>query len=986
MKKLSISLLAVLTALFSAIGIGVTALADDQPVALNNANFISAIAADTDGSFYLEEDIVLDKDSYIPTLLGALDGRGYSVTIDNNVGLIENMGNDAHRDATVKNLTVKGVVTGARDCAGVAANAIGIIENVVVEADISSTNNREIAGFANCNGKYTVKIIDCAFAGTITFKQGFTSASNYPYFGIFFGYNGGAMGGGTIINSFARYTFTIPTAEVEKVKEIEFFNINGDGDTAHEGSVPCEYTSKQDGNNTVYTFDCVVNMKGVTPDSVNDEGIMANYGTPVVRFTLKDNSYRYIDGFDRANAKYVTDFHAESFDKMYAYKDISYLEVEEIGKESMSGSLGGVDGSITSTYSMVTVNTEEEFESFVRIINSAIPATFKDAKTKENVNFSILNTLAISVKLGDNITLDGDANGNPSEFYGIGKHEFYPYRGGIDGNGKSLTVNINAPNGYLIGIIANVSEMKKDIEIKNLTVNGSITGNTKVGLVGYFDMVCNEYVAGGDLVFTNVVNNADITGKVGVGGFVGVTTSAKNKSVVKITDCKQTGDVTLLDGGRYAGGFIGVAGFYLKAGATIKNCVNEGNVIAGDNTKFVGGIAGELSSDLSSIKQASFTGELQKGQNVTVAANCCGKTGAIETDANPEDIASYDKTDLSTIAFKENTWTSGYGSYYELSFNKGFTPNYTLKMLFFDEDEQPVAVGEDGGQPIYELGWNTNREYKVKLDPGKYTVKVKAYNTDGYLKDTSIPAEGKLLSATAEYTVTKKELSYSFANVTTPATGDSIDYFSALKKENPSIKDSKITLPEGAEWVVSYYSGQQKLDAAPTTAGEYTVKLEVNVTDALFNDRYTYETAEYTATLTIQPIITVKVKDVTITKGLNATFEVEVTTYDGTVFTNTSALNLSYTVEGFGTSFTAALTVGTYTVLVTGLDEVNGYVVEYESGTLIITNADSGDDSEIGNGDKEGLPIGAIIGICAAVVAIVVAVGVVFAIKFKKQR
>ena len=302
MKKLSISLLAVLTALFSAIGIGVTAFADDQPVALNNANFISSIAADTDGSFYLEEDIVLGEGLYISTLLGTLDGKGHSVTIDNSVGLIKNMGSDEYRNATVKDLTVKGVVESTADCAGVTANAIGIIEDVVVEADISSTNNREIAGFANCNGKYTVKIINCAFAGTVTFKQGFTSASNYPYFGIFFGYNGGAMGGGTVINSFARYTFTIPTAEVEKIDEIEFFNINGDGDAAYEGSVSSGSTTKQDGDNTVYTFDCVVNMQGVTPDSVNDEGIMANYGTPVVRFTLKDGSYRYIDGFDRANA------------------------------------------------------------------------------------------------------------------------------------------------------------------------------------------------------------------------------------------------------------------------------------------------------------------------------------------------------------------------------------------------------------------------------------------------------------------------------------------------------------------------------------------------------------------------------------------------------------------------------------------------------------------------------------------------------------
>ncbi|MBP5193516.1 MAG: hypothetical protein J6126_02160, partial [Clostridia bacterium] len=508
-----------------------------------------------DGNYKLAADITLPGGQYVGAFYGNLDGDGHTVRIDNEYGLFKNLGSPSS-PATVRNLIVEGNVSGSAAVGGVAQFAVGRIEGVTVRADVRSTARQYIGGFANCSGRNPLVVKDCVLEGSVTLSQGFTAAGNYTYWGTFLGYNGGAYGGGKVEDGVVRYTFTLPTPETTRIRNVEIFN---DNDVKNKKS---GYTARPSGGNTIFTFDCVLGIDPVTIESVNDEGIMAHYGSPVVRFTLDDGSYRYLDGMDRANASFVTDFSAASFDEMYKYADISDLVIRKVSDATYSDDDvlgGGGNASVTSTYSEVTVYTAEQFESFARIVNSAIPARFRGLNGEE-VRLSILDTLAVGVKLGGDIDLtEGDENGNASQFYGLGKQEFFPYRGGIDGGGHTLTVDIDAPNGYCVGVISVASEMIETVKIQNLTVCGTIRGKTKVGLVGYFDMVCNAYVRGGKIAFANVTNNANVTGFAAVGGLLGATSNSEDCVKASFSDCRNNGGVTLLENGKYAGGILGVA-------------------------------------------------------------------------------------------------------------------------------------------------------------------------------------------------------------------------------------------------------------------------------------------------------------------------------------------------------------------------------------------------------------------------------------------
>ncbi len=949
MRKLLIVLLSAALAFCGLTAVVTMASAEEAPIEISTA--AELVAINGGGNYVLTADIALEEGKYINSLTGTLNGNGHTVTINNSVGLINYLGKtdgETVTGGTVKNLTVAGTVKGTGGVAGVANTAIGLIENVTVKADVSSTSNNRIAGIANCNAKNKLIIKNCVFEGTVTMLQGYKSAQNYTYFGMFLGYNGGAFGGGTVVNSFARYTFTVPTSEVASVKAVEFYNVNPDD----ENSVESKYTTKTEGENTVYTFDCVVNMQPVTVSSVNDEGIMANYGTPVVRFTMQDGTYRYLDGFDRANASYVTEFEAEAFNKMYEYKDISYLDIKEIKDATVEEG----DQSITSTYSEITVSSEEEFESFARIINSAIPGAFQ--KNGKPHTLSILNTLAIRIKLDADITLDGDQYGNPSEFYGLGKQEFFPYRAGIDGNGHTITLNINAPNGYCIGLIGAVSEMSEEIAIKNLTVRGSIVGKTKVGVVGYFDMVCTEYIEGANIRFTDVINYADVTGYTCVGGLLGLVASGKDYERTFVENCVNNGNVTVTANGAYGGGIVGCAGFYggHPAGVSIKNTVNNGNVTAESGANYVGGIIGQITNENSVLQDVSNTGTITADSG-KIKGEIAGESGAVKGNVT-DGIGNYKVTSSaafeSKAKFDKAETTNTYSTRHQINVTNNLSKNYKISLIFINSKNEKWNFGS-AEAPVYEREQDSKSQQYVitNLDPDTYTVKMVVRNVEGYYSPEDLGENGKVLENSATFICTKKAVTFKFADVTTAYTGDSVNYFTALdeaKYDKNNYKLPDVSADKGAKWSLEYYKDGAKLDGAPKDPGEYTVNIKLVATDP-FKAHFDYATDTYSAKMTISSKITVTVNYLEITKGQQAEFTVTVTTYDGTTFTDIAGLNLKFDVNNMGSN-TTNLPVMNYSVKVSGVEKYGDYDVEYKSGTLVVKDAAVVKPGD-GNGEEE---------------------------------
>ncbi len=248
--------------------------------------------------------------------------------------------------------------------------------------------------------------------------------------------------------------------------------------------------------------------------------------------------------------------------------------------------------------------------------------------------YAIKDNLSGSYKLTADITVTtGISYGNEGALF----------TGTFDGNGKTITLNMEDPNSQRSALFCSVGACT----IKNLTVKGYVNsrGNSAGGLIGTVkgdnNVINIDHVTmdvdilnannsdngqGGfigaiedkpTVNFTNCTNKGDISGEV-VGGFVGKTTeNSKGAATVKLTDCVNEGDITVQN--RYAdkrgaGGFFGairegtfvtmtnctnkgdITGIYVNAGAyagynhiqninnkryTVTNCKNEGKVVSG---------------------------------------------------------------------------------------------------------------------------------------------------------------------------------------------------------------------------------------------------------------------------------------------------------------------------------------------------------------------------------------------------------------------
>ena len=302
----------------------------------------------------------------------------------------------------------------------------------------------------------------------------------------------------------------------------------------------------------------------------------------------------------------------------------------------------------------------------------------------------------------------------------IGKDNTHYFAGTIFGGNDSDATNRTQRTIYLnvsqsgvdnVGLFGYV----KGATISHLTTAGTIVGGAAVGgLVGYADGV----------TISNCRNNATVTGAYMIGGFVGfgnnvtITSSVNNADITG--EYNKAGTPSGLTKGAYVGGFVGVVN-----GGSIANCYNNGNISAsGDNSDFLGGIAGYTTAPISycaSLKDKTIEGSNQVGGIVGEASGnnakieyCYfgGKINGLWNDNSAKlDFICAEKEDGSSVS---NSWklssaiqgATGNRQYTNAGHSIQVASAFTLSPSYFDGTEYTPYTAVDGWQNILTVNIN----------------------------------------------------------------------------------------------------------------------------------------------------------------------------------------------------------------------------------------------------------------------------------------
>ena len=377
------------------------------------------------------------------------------------------------------------------------------------------------------------------------------------------------------------------------------------------------------------------------------------------------------------------------------------------------------------------------------------------------------------------------------ELVPIGKDSTHYFAGTIFGGNDSdannrtmrtITLNIQSGDVSNVGLFGYV----KGATISHLTTAGSIAGGAAVGgLVGYADGV----------TISNCRNNATVTGAYMIGGFVGfgnnvtITSSVNNADITG--EYNKAGTPSGLTKGAYVGGFVGVVN-----GGSIANCYNNGNISAsGDNSDFLGGIAGYTTAPISycaSLKDKTIEGSNQVGGIVGKASGnnakieyCYfgGKINGLWNDNSAKlDFICAEKEDGSSVS---NSWklssaiqgATGNRQYTNAGHSIQVASAFTLSPSYFDGTEYTPYTAVDGWQNIL-------------------TVNINAFQILGRTESGKFLAlhDGSNKSTLPNKTVIGKEKNSTGSPAKTDLVVNFIVYYNANTKQNvvAELKDIKI--------------------------------------------------------------------------------------------------------------------------------------------------------------------------------------------------
>ena len=546
------------------------------------------------------------------TVVQNVDVSGNLSAVADCIGGIVGYAN-GHAAVKASGCDVEGTVLTTSTRIGGLSGAGGTFSDCVVYADVLGAQlvggltggyKQDIASGDKVSGIDFGSYTNCFVQGNVYLIG--EHAGNYPYWGLINGY--GAYCKYTLSN--VGQNISVNYTSSKTISEVRIFG----NDSTPSGIVVEEAANTTSGSfkepvtlSQTYAGGALGGMDLLSDTKV--VGITGNYGGFTIRFKMEDGTYKYVSTMNK-NAtftdatgveKYYTCFQSKfdiNLDDLTSYVD----NFANINIDTSKGTKSFTNGDI-DVWGTAPISNANDLEHLAWVINGAIPTTFA------NAYYNSRSGITISVQLQNDIDLTverKDANGNVlnrnsrgeiiNEFRGFGLVEMYPYRGNFYGNNKTLTVNMNMPGAYILGIICCSTEQEAGIKIENLTLNGTIVGRQRVGIVGMHD----NFARNSSVTYTNVINNANITAESQVGAFIGeaqgngtVVMGMGTQETAKIilNNCVNNGNITATVGD--AGGFAGMLDQRKDKYTviTINNCANNGIVSA---YRYAGGFVGVI--------------------------------------------------------------------------------------------------------------------------------------------------------------------------------------------------------------------------------------------------------------------------------------------------------------------------------------------------------------------------------------------------------
>jgi hypothetical protein len=503
---------------------------------------------------------------------GIFDGNHHTITANinnsstNYVALISSI-----RNATIKDLTITGSISGGQHCSGLVSVADGTntISNVSISATITGTNSH-CAGVLGHSYSSVTTINDCIFTGTI---NGRSSGSTI---GVFNGWSGST--GVSINNCVEAGTYT---------NNSTFNPIAISGLISYSNNY---FITPAKNSNYVYG----TQMSTSIPDGeVYGQLTVAGntYYIPTVVSGIGD-IYELID--DPITPEPIVTYIGNSLTKGTDYT-VSYSNNDAVGTATVTitgaGEFSGEKNINFAIYSLeyILIGTAEQLRNFAALVNSGV----------KNANG----------KLIADIDLAGD---DDNQWTPIGT-DANIYNGTFDGQGftiKNLYYKQQVEGVGLFGF-ANSGAYIKNVRVEGTvdnSTNGAGAGNSGTqtcagGIIGksYGATVLNCSFSGNVISYSNV------------GGLVGWGTAT-------IVNCYNEGTVTFHSTANQAGG--GVHGY--DGSPQLKNCYNVGSVINNGSSTFA---IGSLSKSGSVSNSYSRSGCVQNGTGASWIN--AGNTGTV---------------------------------------------------------------------------------------------------------------------------------------------------------------------------------------------------------------------------------------------------------------------------------------------------------------------------------------------------------------------
>mgnify|MGYP002543204586 CR=1 FL=1 len=652
----------------------------------------------SDCSAVLTKDIDLGNESWTPVgksnyyaFKGTFDGQGHSV---NNIS-INNSSSDQGlfgyiNGAIIKNLTVKGSITGGNNTGGITGTFAGAatIENCENYATVNGANN--VGGIAGNISTTTAKTINqCANFGKISGNNNVGGIVGYVYYKCLVSnsYNrgsvnasvskaGGLVGymkdsGAVLINCYTTGTVS---------GEQNFAPVVGNKSI---GTVTnCYYldTIGTDSNATFKTDDDLKNLAGTLGDSFVTAPAELNDGYPVLAFQIPrydavftvndENATVEIEGYTGVKNANVWSFRLA--DGSYSYRAYSFGKVEQRGTVTVQG--GNVNTEIelqkAKTKPVKFTVKPDNINAVIKVMwnGQEIAAVFDGSCILPYGNYSYTikargyagvtgtlkvdeNSENVTVTMTESSAWDGEAKDAPS---GEGTAES-PY---LIEDGAQLAWFADKVNGASSSYYA---ELVNDIDLgeKSWTPIGKDLYEFQGSFDGRGNTVSGLNVSGAYSGLFGFIKDAEIknlTVKGQVAGTeyaAGIAAKAKGTSNT-ISACGNEADIS----GKNAAGILGWNGIY-NTNCTIIRCYNTGAVASTVSTDDrAGGIVAyntgkttvSESYNTGDITSNGYAGGIFSGTGISVSGSYnsgiisgadSSKTGAITTGKSDSITKSY---------------------------------------------------------------------------------------------------------------------------------------------------------------------------------------------------------------------------------------------------------------------------------------------------------------------------------------------------------